>query len=282
MNTISGATVAAADLVEYTHAIEEKGYVHIPQVFSQDVVADALDRIRHWFDQMQNGLSDRMPRLNKDQAMVYNLQNKDVFFVRMLLENGIMEGILKHFLNDRWFSSIPKDEPNYILRSFLARSSKHRMPMHIDSFVPYTGSHSFIMQCVILLEDMHEDNGCTVIVPGSHKSDEYASQDAFEHAVSIHGKAGDLVIWDSRTWHAAKENVSQGTRWSMIATFCRWWIKQAFDIPGNLPQDIYDQLTDNQKAILGYSSVPYDDETYGIDMKRSYEFLPEKVADYRF
>ena len=116
------------------------------------------------------------------------------------------------------------------------------------------------MQCVILLEDMTEENGCTVIVPGSHLSDQYAPQDAFANAVSIHGKAGDLVIWDSRTWHAAKENASNRTRWSIIATFCRWWIKQAFDIPGNLPQDIYDQLTDNQKAVLGFSSVPYDDE----------------------
>lgn len=280
MRTSSEMIADTARLTEYTQAIEERGYVHIPQVFSSEVIAEAFDKIAFWYERMQNGLSDRMPRLNKDQAMVYNLQNKDIFFIRMLLENEIVEGILKHFLNDQWFRSIPEGHPNYILRSFLARSSKHQMPMHIDSFVPYTGSYPFIMQCVILLEDMNDKNGCTVIVPGSHQSDEYASQDSFSEAVSIHGKAGDLVIWDSRTWHAAKENVSEGTRWSMIATFCRWWIKQAFNIPGNLPQDIYEQLSDNQKSILGYTSVPYDDETYGIDMKRSYQFLPNEVEKY--
>jgi ectoine hydroxylase-related dioxygenase (phytanoyl-CoA dioxygenase family) len=90
-----------------------------------------------------------------------------------------------------------------------------------------------------------------------------------------------LVFWDSRIWHGARENVTGGTRWSIIATFCRWWIKQAFDIPGNLPQEIYDQLSDRQRAVLGFCSVPYDDESRGIDMKRSYALLPANVADYR-
>jgi hypothetical protein len=67
----------------------------------------------------------------------------------------------------------------------------------------------------------------------------------------------------------------------MIATFCRWWIKQAFDIPGNLPQELYDQLTEREKSVLGYCSVPYDNEKHGIDMKRSYSLLPQQVVDYR-
>lgn len=273
--------VTANSLAEYISAIEREGYVYIPQAFSRDEISEALDRIKYWFEKTLPGQSDRMPRLNLDQPMVYNLQSREILFVRMILENEIIEGVLKHFLNDRWFSSLPADAPNYILRSFLARSSDYQMPMHIDSFVPYTGSHVFIMQCAILLEDQTKENGCTVLTPGSHLSDCYAPQDSFDNAVSIEGKAGDLVFWDSRIWHGARANRSGGTRWSMIATFCRWWIKQAFDIPGNLPQEIYDELTDRQKAVLGFCSVAYDDETYGIDMKRSYELLPEKVEDYR-
>ena len=137
------------------------------------------------------------------------------------------------------------------------------------------------MQCAILLEDQTLENGCTVLVPGSHLSDEYVPQEAFEEAIPVQGRAGDLVFWDSRIWHGARANQTGGTRWSIIGTFCRWWIKQAFDIPGNVPQEIYDQWTDRQKAVLGFCSVPYEDETFGIDMKRSYELLPQKVEDYR-
>ena len=250
-------------------------------MFGKDVVTEALVRVKDWFEKTIALQSERMPRLNRDQPMVYNLQAKDMFFNRMVLDNEIIDGILGHFLNDKWFSALPPDSPNYILRSFLARSSNRQMPMHIDSFIPYTGAHTFIMQCSILLEDQTEENGCTVVVPGSHLSDQYAPQESFETAVSLEAKAGDLMFWDSRLWHGARANVTGGTRWAMIATFCRWWIKQAFDIPGNVPQEIYDQLTDRQKAVIGYCSVPYDNEAYGIDMKRSFALLPKKVEDYR-
>ncbi|WP_162623064.1 phytanoyl-CoA dioxygenase family protein [Billgrantia lactosivorans] len=265
----------------YISSIERDGYAYIPKAFDPEQISRAKYLVEDWFAKTVSMQSERMPRLNRDQSMVYNLQNKDMLFIRMMLGNEFIESILKHFLNDCWFTSLPEDAPNYILRSFLARSSNHQMPMHIDSFIPYTGSYPFIMQCSILLEDQTEENGCTVIVPGSHRSDRYAPQEAFGEAISIEAKAGDLVIWDSRIWHGARENRSSGTRWAMIATFCRWWVKQAFDIPGNLPQEIYDQLTDRQKAVMGYCSVPYDSERYGIDMKRNFDLLPVRVEDYR-
>lgn len=275
------ASISDDPIAGYIKDIECDGYAYIPQVFGQDEVAEAKELVKYWFEKTVSKQSERMPRLNRDQSMVYNLQNKELAFIRMMMGNETIEAVLKHFLNDRWFSSLPADEPNYILRSFLARSSNHQMPMHIDSFVPYTGSYPFIMQCSILLEDQTEENGCTVIVPGSHSSDQYAPQEAFENAISIEAKAGDLLCWDSRIWHGARANHSNGTRWAMIATFCRWWIKQAFDIPGNLPQEIYDKLSDRQKAVMGFCSVPYDNEEYGIDMKRSFEILPKRVEDYR-
>lgn len=269
---------AASDCIA---AIERDGYCYVPQVFTPAEISKALDLVRYWFDSTVTSQSERMPILNRDQPMVYNLQSKDLFFIRMVLGSELIESILVHFLNDRWFTSIPAKAPNYILRSFLARTSNHQMPMHIDSFVPYIGQHVYIMQCSIVLEDQTKDNGCTVLVPRSHLSGEYCRQDSFQTALPIEARAGDLVFWDSRIWHGARENVTGGTRWAMIATFCRWWIKQAFDIPGNLPQGIYDALTDREKAVLGYCSVPYDNEVDGIDMKRGYHLLPKQVADYR-
>lgn len=266
---------------ECISAIERDGYCYVSQMFSQEQVSTALERIRRWFDKTLASQSERMPFLNKNQPMVYNLQSKDLFLLRMVLGCELIEKVLMHFLNDKWFTSIPADAPNYILRSFLARSSNHQMPLHIDSFVPYEGPHVFIMQCSIVLEDQTEDNGCTVLIPGSHLSGKYCEQEAFSTAVSMKARAGDLVFWDSRIWHGARPNNSGGTRWAMIATFSRWWIKQAFDIPGNLPQELYSQLSDREKGVLGYCSVPYDHESNGIDMKRSYPLLPQLVSEYR-
>ena len=266
---------------EYIKNIEAAGYCKLTQVYSPDQVANALKLVREWYEKTKDKLSSNLPYLAKNDPFVWNPQNKDYYFLEMLFGKPEIERILIHFLNDKWFKQIPSMEPNYILRSYLARSSNQVLPMHIDSLVPYGGPHAFVMQAVIALEDISESNGCTVVVPGSHMSCEYADQGAFDTGVPLEMKAGDVVIWDSRMWHGARENRTAGTRWALVATFSRWWIKQMFNITGSLPQDIYVRLTNKEKAILGFCSVAYNDEFRGVDMKRGYESLLQNVSEYR-
>jgi len=254
-------------------SIERDGYCHIPGVFDERRIRRALELTRRWYDRTKDRQTRDVPALARNDHFVWNLQNKDVFFIELLLSCDILESILKHFLNDPWFKQIPAEDPNYIIRNYMARSSHARLPMHIDSLVPYTGDHVFVMQASIILEDQDRVNGCTVVVPGSHRSGAFVDQSAFEKAVPLVSRAGDLIVWDSRIWHGATENRSGGTRWALIGTFVRWWIKQGFNITGNLPERIYAGLSDKQRAVLGFCSIPHEDETRGIDMKRGYASL---------
>ena len=265
----------------YVKQIETDGYCKIPQVYSPEQVRKTLDLARTWYDKSKNKLAKDRPALAKNDPFLWNPQNKDYHFLEILFDPSIVTKILMHFLNDPWFKQSSQDQPNYILRNLLVRSSNQRLAMHIDSLVPYTGSHVFVMQASIILEDQNAANGCTVVIPGSHKSGEYVDQSAFDTAVPIESKAGDVIIWDSRIWHGALENKSDGTRWAMIGTFTRWWLKQMFNITQNLPQEIYDKLTDSQKAVLGFCSIPYNNEFEGIDMKRGYDSLLKDVSGYR-
>lgn len=258
--------------------IETDGYCKIPQLYNQQQINKALDMLIMWHSESKDELSENIPFLNRNHPLVYNLQNKDYFFLELLFSKPIIHEILIHFLNDQWFKQIPAEQPNYILRSYLGRSSNDSLPMHIDSFIPFEGSFPIAMQVAIILEDQNKQNGCTVLIPGSHKSGEYANQEAFEKAVRLESKAGDVVIWDSRIWHGTEANKTDGTRWAIIATFVRWWIKQAFNITDNMPQSIYEELTDSQKAVMGFCSTPYDNEFQGIDMKRGYEDLPASIS----
>jgi ectoine hydroxylase-related dioxygenase (phytanoyl-CoA dioxygenase family) len=137
------------------------------------------------------------------------------------------------------------------------------------------------MQTSIILEDMGPANGCTIVVPGTHQTGQYAEQDALKDAIPIEAKAGDVLIWDSRLWHGTTANSTSGTRWSLICTYSRWWLKQAFNIVQNLPQEIYRELSDKQKSVLGFCSVPYNHEGEGIDLKRGFESLQPDVSAYR-
>ncbi|MEQ8954427.1 MAG: phytanoyl-CoA dioxygenase family protein, partial [Gammaproteobacteria bacterium] len=193
--------------------------------------------------------------------------------IRTLLDNSLVEAVLINTLNDPWHKAIEQDRPNYILRSYLARNNLVPAPMHIDSYIPYTGEHPLSIQVSLVLEPQDESNGCTVLVPGSHQSGKYTQQEARSEAVPVTTEAGDIVFWDSRIWHGTCANHSGGSRWSLIGTFVRWWIKQGYQITQALPRTFYRELTDSQRAVLGYCSIPFMDESEGIDFKTGYSDL---------
>ena len=266
---------------KYIKQIEEVGYALIPDTFDNTTVTKLLELCKSHFEQSKRKVSQDVPYLNLNHPTLYNLQNKDLFFLKSIFSSNELREILIHFLNDKWYKQIPADQPNYILRSFGARSSTDPMPLHIDSFIPYSGKEVIVMQCAIILEDQNLNNGCTVVVPGSHQAGEYAEQDKIDNAIPIQPKKGDLVIWDSRLWHGTTKNISGGSRWSAIATFSRWWIKQNFNITNNLPQKYYSELSSEERSILGYCSIPYETEYQGIDLKRGHNQLLEQVESYK-
>ena len=259
--------------MNYLEQIKKDGYCVLPQVLSQNQVNNFLTKIKELYKETKDKICQDTPYLNTNQPNVYNLQNKDINFIKLLFDNKEIEHILIKHLNDKWYKQIPQDQPNYILRSFGARSSNSSLPLHIDSFIPYQGEEVIAMQMVIVLEDMSIENGCTVVIPGSHQIGEYADNTKFNNATPLLLKAGDIAIWDSRIWHGTTNNKTEDTRWTIIATFTRWWIKQHFDITKALPEEIKNQLSQKEKSILGFASVPYLSEYEGIEMKKGYNEL---------
>ena len=259
--------------MNYLEQIKKDGYCVLPQVLSQNQVNNFLTKIKELYKETKDKICQDTPYLNTNQPNVYNLQNKDINFIKLLFDNKEIEHILIKHLNDKWYKQIPQDQPNYILRSFGARSSNSALPLHIDSFIPYQGEEVIAMQMVIVLEDMSIENGCTVVIPGSHQIGEYADNTKFNNATPLLLKAGDIAIWDSRIWHGTTNNKTENTRWTIIATFTRWWIKQHFDITKALPEEIKNQLSQKEKSILGFASVPYLSEYEGIEMKKGYNEL---------
>ncbi len=255
--------------MNYIEQIKEYGYCLIPQVLPKEKVLFLYTSIKSLYESTKDEICPTTPFLNQNQPTIYNLQNKNFTFIKALFEIEQVEKILIHYLNDKWYKQIPKDQPNYILRSFGARSSNTALPLHIDSFIPYKGSEVIAIQVAIMLEDSTFENGCTTVVPRSHNSGEYASNINIQPDYLV-AKAGDILIWDSRLWHGTTNNKTEGTRWAIIATFTRWWIKQHFDITKALPQSIKEQLSPKYKSILGFASIPHLTEYEGIEIKRGY------------
>ncbi|WP_440934659.1 phytanoyl-CoA dioxygenase family protein [Candidatus Pelagibacter sp.] len=252
------------------NSIKKNGYFVLKNQLSLDTCKKLLTLTKQ-LTRSQKNISKSVSGSQETSNNVFNLQNKNILFIKALTSSKVLEDILKYFLNDKWYTSIKPDYPNYIIRAFGARSSVAKMPIHIDSLIPYKGNEIIAMPCALVLEDQNLDNGCTIFKPGSHLSGKWANQNI--KAKPVFPKVGDIVMWDGRVWHGTTENKSGKSRWVLLSNFTRWWLKQQFDIPRALPKKIYKDLTVKEKILLGFCSYAYKDEFEGSEMKRGIKSL---------
>jgi hypothetical protein len=261
--------------------INKKGYSKIKNFFSKKTVNHLLLLIKKNYEaQKKYSHQIKTPKVWNQAKIIYNLQNKDLSYIK-LANNKYLEKILIKKINDPTFRNAKKEEPNYILNHLIARSSgKESLFLHIDSGVP-TGSVTIFMQIMIVLENTVRKNGCTVVVPGSHLSQEFADRKIrkFDY---LEGEPGDIFIWDGNLWHGSLPNLQheKNTRWNIIATYCNWQFKQVFDIPRGLPNSIYRQLNKDEKRFLGYCSIPSLNEKERVSRSIPVEKLLKKQKDY--
>lgn len=269
-------TLTEQQVAQHCKDLDILGYTVLPQFLSADLLAQTRGRLEALIAENRTkeypGYSDYRP----DDEQLFNLQNKDKIFIDLLGQPGI-EQILMKRLNDPYYPRLPEDHPNYILGELIARSSGQKLRMHIDSWMPAPGPLAWMMQVVFVMHDRDEQDGCSLVVPGSHRSGEYTDRE-FPNAIAAPVKAGDVVLWDSRLWHGALPREREDKKWVVIATVQRWWVKQRFDIPRALPADIYDSLSDRQRMLLGYGSMPPLTEEMQTDTRGGIEAIAHNRA----
>jgi len=275
MNEINPAQTA-----QHLKEINVYGYTHVENYLSSKQVDELKNLVCKYHDESKSISLKGLPDRDVEDKTVYNLQNKHKTFID-LLGTPFIKTILSSKLNDPYYRFLPPDVPNYILSYFNARSSGKELALHIDSHIPSPGDYTWAVQLAFILDNQTEENGCTVVVPGSHRSGSYTDRD-LKNVKSILSRAGDLVIWDSRLWHGTRANINKSSRWAIIATFNMWWVKQAMDMPRSLPADIYSLLSNEQKALLGFCAITPPDEYDRINTKCGYDFLKPNLTDYHF
>jgi ectoine hydroxylase-related dioxygenase (phytanoyl-CoA dioxygenase family) len=95
--------------------------------------------------------------------------------------------------------------------------------LHTDQgFLDEPWPYQLATNVAFFLDDFTDDNGATLVVPGSHKSlvapDHGLAPDA---PVRLTGKAGSMAIWDGRLHHATGLNRTDQRRRGIFATYCR-------------------------------------------------------------
>jgi ectoine hydroxylase-related dioxygenase (phytanoyl-CoA dioxygenase family) len=73
----------------------------------------------------------------------------------------------------------------------------------------------------------------------------------FANAARACCAAGDMIIFNARTVHAAGINTTQRTRHSLTINFCRSYMRQRFDFPRLVPREVIDGLGEKGRRLIG-------------------------------
>jgi hypothetical protein len=268
------------DTSQLFYELDVYGYTKINGCLARNEIENLLQIVNKNYEQLNFKSKFNYPGTptrDLNDKIIYNVHNLDKKFIQ-ILSTPVIEVIAKEYLNDPYYRLLPLDVPNYILNYYNARSSGGALDLHIDSHMPFPGDKTNMMQFVFLLEDSSEDNGCTVVVPGSHKSGKYSNR-ALNQVTPITGRAGDLIIWDSRLWHGTLKNQTGKSRWALVATLSAWWIKQTLNIAETVSREILPTCTLKEKQLLGLCSLPSKDPFSRINIKCGYDYLVGNKED---
>ena len=257
--------------------INRRGYNVIKNIVKQKIINDYLELTKKIYEK-RNGTSKHTPRVWNTAKVIHNLQNKDLRYVK-ILQNKIFDEILRKNINDPYFRNLKRNQSNYILNNYQARSSgKGPLFLHIDSGIP-TGEVTTFIQISIPLEETNKQTGCTVVVPKSHKSKRFSDRKTKKFKY-LEGKPGDVFIWDGNLWHGSLPNKTDQTRWTLIATFSNWKFKGTFDIPRSMSEKDYKKLNLKEKVLLGYLSIPSHSEDQRVSSSYKTSQIKKRVRDY--
>ena len=260
--------------------LENQGYTVIRKILSPfqcERYIFELDKQHEMYAEKYHSASNINQELaNKTlEKTVYNLHNKSIIWMD-LFDHTVVHDVIGPPLMK---GSYQDSEPFY-LNNISARTpliGNRGQQLHVDSNLPGV-NYPLIINALWYFEDSTAENGATILVPGTQNTMSFAETGKkYETEVVLEAKAGDLLIFNGNLWHGGGPCLIDKSRWALINGYARWFIKPSFDITRNTPKDIYEQLSERQKRLLGFDLNPPLDEFTRLRRRAA---DPEYESDY--
>ncbi len=208
---------------------------------------------------------------------IYMLINKGDEFQNLLFQPAIM-AMLEHLLGE-----------HYVLSDFSAhitRPGNSLLPLHIDQWwlPPPRHPHEqhirpgdiarakvqvsdeppspsktpinppVVVNAMWMISDYTEENGATRLVPGSHLSGLQPVQTVPHPCSTIPatGKAGTVILWDGRTWHAAGANNSNEPRYGVTSYYSGPQFRSLSNWTLGAKKDVLENASPELLTLLGF------------------------------
>ncbi|MCC6647670.1 MAG: phytanoyl-CoA dioxygenase family protein [Polyangiaceae bacterium] len=256
--------IASDELLE---RVRSRGFTVVPDALARDSVPRLRERLeqlaeedlRLWTERPYPGLEGAP---YPDGWMVHNPFTRSPEFAA-LLENEAMHAYLSPLLGATCTlyayttSSMPPGGTNLSAR------------VHVDSprWIP---DYPTNVGVIFPLDDFTDDNGATYFLPRSHLSPDAPTEaEFFAGAERVYPRAGDMVVFNARTYHFGGTNRTGRARHAITLNVCRSYMKQRFDYPRLTPKEVVDALGPVGRRFLGFDTrVPASLAEYFVPPER--------------
>ena len=225
--------------------LNKNGYVVLKNFLSKSTCENLYKKIMSY-----KSTVDDEANFHQGASMIYNLQNKNEAFLKLIFNKKINKICQNYFLG----GAHKRDKNIYQFDSLHSRilfGKTKPQNLHIDSRIcgvfPPTHIHFFIYLKKVRFED-----GPTQIVPKSHKINRYPKKSDNIKAKKFTGDQGTIIALNSSIWHGSSKKNSFNPRAILTLSFSRWHIRQAFAIPYGLPKKFAKKISKKEKILLGF------------------------------
>ena len=227
--------------------LDREGYLPLPGILS----ASEIDALRNKQDELLAAEGDAAGKEVHQEAgtdRLSDLINKGGVFHIILRHPRVLAAVAHVLQNDFYLSS---------LNSRNALPGLGNQALHADWGRLETPGDYQVCNTLWLLDDFLPDNGATRVIPRTHNRtdapSEIMSDPSAPHPdqIILQGKAGDVVVVNSHTWHGGTTNVSGKPRRVLHGYFTRRHQPQQLDQQKFLRPETWEALSPAERIILG-------------------------------
>lgn len=239
------------DLEQAKRDLDEYGLALLGDALSPDRLAAARARLieqaqgeRETGNAYRDGSRDpRRPPAGPNQR-VWNLINKGEIFREIAVAPHMLQ-LARHVLGDDILLSS--------MTANIANQGGALQAIHTDQdYIPLDTPYPMVCDVAWMLVDFTEDNGATLVAPGSHRWRRIPKRGEVVPMVPATGPAGTALIFDGRLWHGAGANRTSRSRYAMFSYFCRSFVRQQENFALSIAPGVIAQCSPELLALLGF------------------------------
>lgn len=234
--------------------LREQGFCVVPDALSRadlERARQALDRAVDATRRMLGTTHIAVLDPNDANIRVNNLPAFDPVFIDLLVRDDAL-GCARSVLGDHVLVS------NFTANIALPGSGSMRLHSDQALAVPAPWAHPWALNIIWCLDDVHEANGATRYLPGSHRfrTPEDVPSDAAEQTLPFEAPAGSFIAMEGRLWHTSGSNVTADEqRRMMFAYYSSDFIRQQVNWAFTLPVDVQEGMDKPTRALFGLSPM---------------------------